>query len=404
MASPYIGVPNVGYSGSWTVDGNDRLRDVDPNVTVYDEESTPFMSYLSMTKGRLRPTRQTEFEWYENQYDYGVFTVAAGFTGGASTETVTVNNPAVIRGAGYVEDTTEQMFIVTAVANRTSTACDITVALLPAGTIAATPANSKLSSIGNLLIENGAFLDPVGTTPKRLTNTISKTTASIAVTAEEAISPNYWGSKWENDRAMAIQQFRKDMERNLLRSKYAISLDFAQTSDNGTRTGTLRNTRGLLNTIQTNRVGYLGTLNEATLDKYLRKGVWPSKYSGSSIKLSFWGPDAMNAINSDLKQKIRILELGRQNYGFDLAMYTTFGNRRILIALEQEFYDIPSLTAGIVTVDPKNVYLRQYGANLMEVLDTSLQFVHGKSAALVAMYGMEARWEGSHSMLLQTSA
>ena len=403
MASPYIGTPTVKYSGTWAVDGNDRLRDVDPNVTVYDEESTPFMSYLSMTKGRTRPTRQTEFEWYENQYDQGVFQIDAGFDGGSATETVTINNPAVIRGAGYVEDKSEQMFIVTAVSNRTSSACDITVALLPAGTIQAVAGPVKLSSIGNLLIENGAFLDAVGTTPVRLTNTISKTDASIAVTAEEAISPNYWGSKWERDREFSIQQFRKDMERNLLRSKYSITLDFAQTSDNGSRTGTLRTTRGLLNTIQTNRVGYLGTLNEATLDKYLRTGVWPTKYSGSSIKLSFWGPDAMNAINSDLKQKIRILELGRQNYGFDLAMYTTFGNRRILIALEQEFYDIPSLQAGIVTVDPKNVYLRQYGANLMEVIDTSLQYVHGKSASMVAMYGMEARWEMSHSMLLQTT-
>lgn len=403
MASPYIGTPDVGYSGTWTVDGQDRLRDVDPNVTVYDQESTPFVSYLSMTKGRMRPTRQTEFEWYENQYDYGVFTIAAGLTGGSPTETQTMNNPAVIRGAGFVEDKSEQMFIVTAVANRTSTSCDVTLTLLPAGNITAVTGPISLSSIGNLLIENGAFLDPVGTTPKRLTNTISKTSASIAVTAEEAISPNYWGSKWETDREAEMVQFRKDMERNLLRSKYNIQLDFAQTSDNGTRTGTLRNTRGLLNTIQTNRVGYLGTLNEATLDKYLGTGVWPGKYSGSAIKLSFWGPDAMGAINSDLKQKIRILELGRQNYGFDLSMYTTFANRRILIALENEFYDMPSLKAGIVTVDPKNVYLRQYGANLMEVIDTSLQYVHGKSAAMVAMYGMEARWEASHSMLLKTN-
>lgn len=403
MASPYIGTPDVGYSGTWTVDGQDRLRDVDPNVTVYDQESTPFVSYLSMTKGRMRPTRQTEFEWYENQYDYGVFTIAAGLTGGSPTETQTMNNPAVIRGAGFVEDKSEQMFIVTAVANRTSTSCDVTLTLLPAGNITVVTGPISLSSIGNLLIENGAFLDPVGTTPKRLTNTISKTSASIAVTAEEAISPNYWGSKWETDREAEMVQFRKDMERNLLRSKYNIQLDFAQTSDNGTRTGTLRNTRGLLNTIQTNRVGYLGTLNEATLDKYLGTGVWPGKYSGSAIKLSFWGPDAMGAINSDLKQKIRILELGRQNYGFDLSMYTTFANRRILIALENEFYDMPSLKAGIVTVDPKNVYLRQYGANLMEVIDTSLQYVHGKSAAMVAMYGMEARWEASHSMLLKTN-
>lgn len=403
MASPYIGTPDVGYSGTWTVDGQDRLRDVDPNVTVYDQESTPFVSYLSMTKGRMRPTRQTEFEWYENQYDYGVFTIAAGLTGGSPTETQTMNNPAVIRGAGFVEDKSEQMFIVTAVANRTSTSCDVTLTLLPAGNITVVTGPISLSSIGNLLIENGAFLDPVGTTPKRLTNTISKTSASIAVTAEEAISPNYWGSKWETDREAEMVQFRKDMERNLLRSKYNIQLDFAQTSDNGTRTGTLRNTRGLLNTIQTNRVGYLGTLNEATLDKYLGTGVWPGKYSGSAIKLSFWGPDAMGAINSDLKQKIRILELGRQNYGFDLSMYTTFANRRILIALENEFYDMPSLKAGIVTIDPKNVYLRQYGANLMEVIDTSLQYVHGKSAAMVAMYGMEARWEASHSMLLKTN-
>src|ERR1700676_5202970 len=99
MASPYIGTPDVGYSGTWTVDGQDRLRDVDPNVTVYDLGATPFMSYLSMTKGRMRPTRQPEFEWYETQYDYGVRQIDAGFVGGNPTEDRTINNPAVIRGA-----------------------------------------------------------------------------------------------------------------------------------------------------------------------------------------------------------------------------------------------------------------------------------------------------------------
>lgn len=393
------GLPTVGVSGTWSVPGDDRLREVSREVTVYDKVSSPFMTWLSMTVGRLKPTQQTLFEWYEDQYDHGKVTCAAGFTGGSDTETVILDSPGVIVGDSFFEPITQQYFIVDSVVANNPTTSEVILQIVPfAGTIVATVGSTVLASCGMTMIENGYVPDAKGGVPTRFTNSITKSAVTISVTTEEALSPNYWGNKWPNDKERQMAQLKKDIERNLLFSKFFLETGYTQTTTAGGREGTLRGTRGLLNGL-TRTGSYSGSLTKPTLNTTLRTLVWPDKYSGSPTKMSLWGPDASNDIATDLEQQIRLLPNGQAMYGLDFRYYLYGAGRKIIVMEEPEFYDFAPYTKGIVFVDPANIWMRQYGPNLMEIKDTTPFNADYHSMSIITMYGLERRFEASHAAL-----
>lgn len=407
MASNPIAIPNVGVSGTFTVADSDRIREVQRDVVVWDRRSSPLMTWLSMTKGRLRQTSQTLFEWYENQYDTGTLTITGGFTGGAATENVLITSSTVIENDTFCEPITNQFFICSAIIDRsTPGSTNSTLKLLPTGSnITAVAGPVTLVNCGNNMMENGSFPDAKGTRPTQMTNTVTKQAASIEVTEEEFHSPNYWGNKWFTDKEAAITQFRKDMERNLLFSKFYVETNYSQTNTLASaRTGTLRGTRGLLNTISTNVQSYSGKCTVAVVRQWLRTAVWPRKYSGSSTKMTLWGPDALNDFIADLGDKIRITTMGRQLYGLDIYEFLFMGNFRILFMLEPEFYEVSPYVKGIVAVDPNNMFLRNGPVpEFMSISNTTLPRVTTMSIGMKSQTGLQYQMETSGAVLKQPS-
>lgn len=403
--SQFIGTPSVGIQGTFSLGGTDLVRDIARDVTVYDRESSPLMSFLTQTKGRVKPCQQPFYEWQENQYDYGTRNVAAGFTGGAATESITIDDPAAVVGDSYYEPITQQFFIVITFTSRDTSAGTsvVVVKVLPSGpNILATTTDTTLVSCGNLLVEGGYYPTAKGTRPSTKSNNITSATASVDITKILMKSATYFGSKWTQDKEAAITQFRCDMERNILMGKFFNETGFAQTSDNGTQTGTLRGTRGLINNTTSYTQSYSGSLTEDTLDNFLSSNVWPTKYSGSATKIGLFGNLATQNLNRNIKNtKLRVYQLGRMAYGFDIQEYMLFGNRRLLVMLEKEFYSVSPFAKGIFVVDPKFIWMRSLGANVMEVEDTSLPRQSGHSIVISADYGIEGRFEASCSLLKQ---
>ncbi|SRR5581483_9856518 len=397
----FIGTPSVSTVGTFSLGGNDLIREVARDVTTYDRESSPLTSFLSQTKGRLKPTSQTTFEWQEQQYDYGTNVVTASIVGGNPTENVIVSSPTVVVGDAFFEATSGQYFVTHAVVSRTSTTSTVTLMLFPTGSnIAAVTGPYTLVSCGNILVEGGYYPDARGTRPTFKSNSITSTSYSVDITEEMMYSPTYYGNKFQMDKEAAITQFRCDMERNVLFGQYFVATGYTQASVNGSFTGTLRGTRGVINTVDPGNVQtFSGSLTESKFDTFLRTAVWNNKYSGSSTKIGLFGPDAALDLNQFVKDKVRVLQMGRQAYGIDIAQYTLFGNFKILVMLEKEFWEVAPYKHGILVVDPKFIWLRQFGPNFMEVKDTSLPRQAGHSIALSSRYGVEARFATSHAIL-----
>lgn len=400
---PNVATLNVGVSGSWTTPAGDKIPEVQRRVVQYERASSPFMTWLSMTEGKMLPSGQLDWTWYEDQYDRPTDTITGGLTGGATTEASKViqNNPAVIVGAMYHEPEQQQHFIVDAsTPNTPSGSSTVTLRRLDGGNIAAISGAVTLVSISTGMIENGYMVDPTGGRPMSITNTFSKSAASISVTAEESRSANYWGMKWEKDRDRAVSKLRKDIERNLLLSKYSVTTDYTQTTAwLGGRTGTLRTTRGLLATITRNQP-YSGALDRQTLHAFLNSMGWPSEYSGSDTKMALFGNQALSDLQNDLSDQIRILDMGKLMYGIEMRGYI-FGANKIFIMKEPTFYNFAPYRKGIVLVDPAFLYLRRYFENLIDIQDTSLQTIHAHSMSMIAMYGLQYEFEYTGAKLTQ---
>lgn len=400
----YIGVPSVGLQNTASLGADDIIREIGREVFVHDEVTeSPLFTYLTLTKMAMLDSQNPYFEWQENQYDYGTHTVAAGIAaaGAGVTQVLTIDTPSVVVGDSFWEPSSEQFFIVTAVANRTSTECDITVKQLPTTAATVVVAGSvTLMSQGTLAPEGAYFPEAKGTRPVAYGNNIQATTTSIDITDVLDRTATYYGSKWEQDKNAALKQFRGDIERNILTGVFSTEASFTQAGANGTTVSTLRTTRGIVNMENIQNDTYSGNMDIDTFDEFCNT-VWGNKFSGSPEKFFLMGRDSGRFLNRDLGDRYRTLQAGKQLYGINMSAYTYMGSYTAVIMAEREFWEVPQYQTAVLAVDPKWIKLRKYRGEFMQMYDTSPVNRLTKSLGIVAYYGVQPMYGQAHALLTQ---
>ena len=405
MATPYVGTPIIGPASTSNVNATDIIPEIERRVTLHDRDSSPIITFF--TTGQTRSTealRAPDFSWYEDQFDYpqasNVGAIAA--VAANTPQTVTFDMPNAIVGQNFYHVQTNQTFTVQAVANVTPTTADLTILKLPTtSATTAIAASGTLVSTGVFMPEGGRYPTPRGTKPTRLFNNVQLVTRSIGITRTEMATDMYYGSQFEYDKAQNITQFKSDMERVALFGQQFTQPGFSQNNGSSVSVGTLRGSLGVYPRVTTNVATYAGTLTESIFDSYLNNQVWGSRNSGSRIKLSLIGPDAMTDLDSFVKQKVRVLDQASARYGINISTYVTrFGNQ-VMFLPEREFWESgTNLRSTILTLDPKFISIMYMQANLIQIIaDTQPTDSDSYQVTLRSEMGMKVRFEQAHSRL-----
>lgn len=397
-----VGTLTVGITTTENVSSTNYVRDIERSVVKYDKISSPFFRFFAQQSGRIKNAVQPTYEWQEDQFEYGKFTVSTGIAavGAGVAQTITINNPAVIVGDLYNEPNTNQQFIVTSIGSRTSTTSTFDVKQIPLANattiVAGTP---DFISMGTAMVEAGWFPDAIGSIPKVLSNIVGTVSKSVKISRTMALTDTYFGSKWEYDKEKVISQYRKDLERMFLFAKYTNEAAFAQTTPHGSTTNTLRVTRGVIPHLSTGVTTYGGTLTESIFDSFLDNQTFNPKYAGNKTKLGLCGKQAISDLNSQLKTKFRFISAGENKYGMDIQVYIFHGSRRIMLTEESEFWEPAKYQSAVMCVDPQNIFLRQMGPNFLEIIHSSHPQQDAEMISLVTRIGVECQMEQSHSLL-----
>src|ERR1035437_8955644 len=370
-----IGTPNVGLTGTDVFGTDDLIRDVDRLVRVHDRESAPLLTYLTHTAGRMVSSINEDFFWQEVQYDYTTFSVAAGLTGGGATEaSVLINSPEVVPLDCFSQSDTGQYFIVNAVTAQDATTTTVTIQGI-GGNIQAVAGPCIISPCGIALGDGAFYPEARGIKPVQLTNTVTIRAASVEVSHGADRATLYGGQQRQTNNEFMIANYRAAMERDILFSQYAVLTGYTTNNYNGSRVSTIRFTRGILNVPQSNIDTYSGDLTEDTWDDFLGGSVWPTRYSGSQMKLAFMGPLASQSLHKSLKQRVRILSgpgTRDDRYGLRIVQYETHAGQTLQMFVERNFFNLSPWEKGAMVLDPKFIMLRHHGSNMMEIYDTSL--------------------------------
>lgn len=400
-----IGTPIIGNAATSNVNVSDLIPEIERRVTLHDNDSAPIITFF--TTGQTRSTealRNTDFSWYEDQFDYpqaSNITAIAAVAANVS-QLITIDMPDAIVGQNLYHVQTNQTFIVQVVTNVTPTTSDVTILKLPTTSATfAIAAAGTLVSTGVFLVEGGTYAAARGTKPTRFYNNVQLCNRTIGITRTMMSVDTYYGSQWEYDKAKNIKQFKSDMERVALFGQQFTQPGFSQNNGSVTSIGTLRGSLGIYPRVTTNVANYAGTLTEATFDSWLNNQVWGSRNHGSNIKLGLIGPDAMTDINGFVKNKVRVLDQAKKEYGLDIRAYDfNFGYKMYFIP-EREFWESGTgLRSTILALDPQFISVCYMQGNLVQYLaDTQLPNQDAFNVTLRSEMGMKVRFEQSHARL-----
>lgn len=400
----------IGPFGTDQFVADDLIRDVERQVVQRDRESVPLMTWLTHTAGRMQQTMNEDFWHQEQQFDYVSHIMPNGLVGGAATEIQRINSAEYIAGDTIAHPDSRQYFIVDA-ATRFPDPTDLVYGGYSTITIRGIGGNilpvvgaMTVAPCGVALSDGSYFPDAKGIKPVQIANTVTVRSASVEVTHGADRSTTYYGSPRLNNNNMVLSRFRKDMERDLTHSNYAVMSGYVQTNGNGTRTSTIRFTRGLTNAITQNVQSYSGSANLATYKEYLRTNIYANVYYGSANKLQFNGPTFSSQLQDDLDLKTRILSgPNALAYGFQVSAFTTHEGNKIFFFAEKNFRGMSPYDKGCMILDPKFIKLRHNGPNMMEIWDTSPPRQAVRSLSVEANYGLELQFDGAHGFLKQKS-
>ena len=398
---PYIGTPTVGVDPTLAFQIGQQTLEVKAGILSHDAVSSPVMSFLQNMPGRLLPTSQEDFYWNEIQIDHPSFTCDAGAGGGSSTISIKLDYPAIIPGQMLSERVTNQYFIVNSVSYTDGGTTSTCVMQLPAGTTITTiPANTQFIDCAPAMIEGGDYLAAVSRAPETFSGTTTTKTVSVAITTQKALSPQYWGTAWDLDKLGQSTAIKKGIERDLLNSQFNNVTSYSQAAPTSTKSGNLRTTRGLLQSIVTNvfSAPQSGTITQAVLYNFFQYGMWPNQYTGSAIKLLLVGAGTAADMSSWMTSFYRTEIVGNQMFGINVTGLK-WTDKVAIVMQEPQFYQTAGLYHGALGIDPDKLFMRQYGPNLFEMLNTSQPQSSNHSMAITSMYGLQTEFEFAHSAL-----
>ncbi len=398
---PYIGTPTVGVDATLGFSIGQQTLEVQPGMLSHDAVSSPMMSFLQNMPGRLKPTSQEDFYWNEIQIDHPSFACDAGAAGGGTTIVVKLDYPAIIPGQMLSERVTNQYFIcnsVTYTDGGTTSTCTLQ---LPAGTTIATiPANTQFIDCAPAMIEGGDYLASVTRSPETFSGTTTTKSVSVEITTQKALSPQYWGMAWDLDKLGQSTAIKKGIERDFLNSQFNNVTGYTQAAPTATKSGNLRTTRGLLQSIVSNTFSapQSGTITQQVLYNFFQYGMWPNQYVGSAIKLLLVGAGTAADMSQWMTSFYRTEIIGNQMFGINVTGLK-WTDKVAIVMQEPQFYQTAGLYHGALGIDPDKIFARQYGDNLFEMINTSQPQSSTHSMAIVSMLGLETQFEFAHSAL-----
>lgn len=395
-----VGTDIVGTVGTFSMSGSDIIPEIARDVTLYDLQSSPIITFFTRI-GRTEQIYDVQWKWQEDQYDNPNTTCTTGVAAESAgvTQVVTLDVSNVNVGDVFYEPTSGQHFEVTAATNNPTTTTATILGVPSTSAVSAVAGTPLFIRMGNFMVEGGYYPTARGQRPVFRTNNVQLVTRSIAITNTMMNVNTYHGSQWDYDRQGGVVKFRSDMERQCLWGDSWMETRTQTTQASKVATGTIRSSRGIIPTIQTNIQNYSGALTEATLDSFLANKVWGTRFAGSMEKLALCGLGVLQDINSFAKDRYRILDKGMQEYGLSIQVYTTFGGRRLYIMEEREFIDNPSYTNTMLSLDPRYISLKRLGPSLMQVIGTKDPSKDEQSIVLRAEFGTETRFEKAHAIL-----
>lgn len=392
----------VAVTGTYNINGQDLLPEIAREVLFYDRASYPIQTIMMSTRG-VQHTYNPTYQWYEGQLDDPNTTSSAiSGVGAGVPQALTLQSQNVRVGDTFYEPSSNQQFEVVLVNSYGTGTSNVNVLKVPStASTTAVAGTPTMIRTGNTMIEGGYFPTSTTNTPTRFSNGISLVGGSIAVTNVMADTPSYYnnGSEFDYQKQAGIQQFRGNMERKIIWSKYYQETR-TQTHNGNTWTGTAYSTNGIVPSISTNVVTYAGALTEATLDSFLGATMWGRRYYGSNMKLGFGGPDVFQDINGFAKDKIRVAPVGTDTWGLNITRYLGYAGQSLYLILEREFMsDNPDYENTLLVIDPAFVKLRYHGSAMMMIKNTTPPNQTVQSLGLESRIGVELKFEVSHGIL-----
>lgn len=389
----------VGIHTSEQITDTRFVKDIERDVTKYEDVSSPLFRFFTKMQGRVLPAIQPKYSWQENQLEYGMFTanIAAALAG--ATQTITYDYPAAVVGDTLLVSETSEQLIVDSVTSRSSTTSTVVVRQIPLSAATTVQASATLIFLGTTIVEKGWAPEAIGTQPKEISNIVGFTSGSAAISTVAMYSQTYYGNQWETDKEKVMRQYLKNMERTALFSRYAEEAAFVQAGAHGSSTNTLRTTRGIIPHLSSNIDTYTAPLTKIILDDFCRDFAFNPKYAGSKTKMVLCGRNALADIQADLSDQIRIYGAGETAYGIDIGVYYVYGSRKLIFMEESEFHEPTKYKGAMLFLDPDKLYLKQLGESFLNIEHTKNPQQYADMISLWSMIGVIAKMEQAHSLL-----
>lgn len=363
----------VGVAQTSDMQTEDIIREVADDILFEDLDWSPLVTYMSQIHGTIQfTTGRFKFEWQEDVADKPFVYCTTGIASGAAgaTQVINLTTSDIRVGNRYWDSINKQAVQVTAVSGASITIKRVPLTLGALALTGTVPSPALLVSLGNHVVEGAFYTLPTSQTPSFKFNYVHNIMQEVSVTRLLAEEQTYHGSDFEYNKMVKLRQFRSDQERLVLFG-VGFSESMTQTREDGASwTGTSLGSSGLDEMIPSSqRQGYSGTLDEATLDDFLRDITWASRLSGNTEKMALCGRNVLSAISGFAKNRLKTEPVeGATAYGLKINKYV-HGLGTLYLMEEREFRDNPAYedSMWVIDPDPKVMNLMQRGPNFTRV-------------------------------------
>ena len=348
MAEPQTGIRGYKYTeGTET----SNVRDVASRIALLQPDDAPLLAFINGLKNKQKTGNPT-FEWFEDDLNQNIVTIAAAEASGSTSFGVTTGQGVRLRVDDVLISNTGEAILVTSISTDT-----ITVERTKGG-VAATAyvALDEFVIVGLAAIEGANAPTSVWKGKVAVENYIQIFRDMVELTVTQANTESYGG----NDRAYQRRKVAIEHKRSIEQA-FLFGNKFEDTSASQTQ----RATEGLLNYITTNVTDAGGVLTEGEFEAFMRTVFQFHPTVSAPEKWFLCSPIIISAINFWAKQALTVSN-GEKSFGVRIATYRS-GHGDLNITrhwLLEEFTEFKQY--GFV-LDPENIKYR-----FLQNLDTKL--------------------------------
>lgn len=393
----------------WEINGENVIPQVERRIRYEDLDFAPLITFM-VSIGNTKKIGDVSWKWPESRAEtfQAVCSAIAAESAGVE-QTVTIKAGVVI-GQQLFHGSTRQTFIVTDfISKQTDTTApggiSTTVKILKMNNAATTAVTgSPVLRLLALRTPTGGFY-PIGqgSTPVWHTNNVQLCTNVISVSTTEMAVENWYGSQFQKDIREKVQQHKGNNERVIWWGQGNDEYMELTNEDGNVSRGQVYNSQGIDDRIQTHRTPYT-VLDKPTIMSWLNAHCFGSRNSGPKEQLWVCGPDAMQAINEiGENQFVALPEI--QELGLDIKQFKAWGERKLRIVEEREFYgdgvNKTESAGSIYKLNPDNMGIKYLQSTFMQSKPVNLPNRDMEALLLRSEWGFEFALEQQAALLYQ---